>query len=72
MNAPDHNLRRAPRKLEDLEAIEAQLAHQETKVCTTLIVGMVLATMGFALLLGHHVSPSWLPLERRISILSEQ
>ncbi len=62
MNALDRKLQGKLQKLENLEAIEARLARQETKARITLIVVMVLATMGFALLLGHIFSPSWLPL----------
>jgi hypothetical protein len=57
MNAFDRKLHEKIRKLDKLGEIEARLTRQETKTRVTLIVVMVLATMGFALLLvisWHH------------------
>ena len=53
MNAPDRKLHGKLRKLQNLEEMEARLVRQEAKTCITLIVVIVLATTGFALLLGH-------------------
>jgi hypothetical protein len=62
MNALDRKLHGKLRKLQNLEEIEARLVRQETKTHITLIVVIVLATTGFALLLGHILAPSVLPL----------
>jgi hypothetical protein len=62
MNAFDRKLHEKIRKLDKLGEIEARLTSQEKKTRVTLIVVMVLATMGFVLLLGHILAPSWLPL----------
>ena len=62
MNALDRKLHGKLRKLQNLEEIEARLVRQETKTRITLIVVIVLATTGFALLLGHILAPSGLPL----------
>ncbi len=62
MNALDCKLHENTQKLKNLEEIEARLARQETKTRITLIVAMVLATIGFALLLGHILAPSGLAL----------
>ena len=59
MNALDRKLHGKLRKLQNLEEIEARLVRQETKTRITLIV---VATTGFALLLGHILAPSGLPL----------
>jgi hypothetical protein len=62
MNAFDRKLHEKIRKLDKLGEIEARLTRQETKTRITLIVVMVLATMGFSLLLGHILAPAWLLL----------
>ena len=62
MNAFDRKLHEKIRKLDKLGEIEARLTRQETKTRVILIVVMVLAAMGFALLLGHILAPSGLPL----------
>lgn len=62
MNAIDRKFQRKIEKLENLDEIEARLARQETKTRITLIMGMVLAVVAFAMLLGHILAPSWLPL----------
>ena len=49
-------------KLENLAEIEARLVRQEQKARVTLILVLILAVSAFALLLGHIVSPEWLPL----------
>ena len=49
-------------KLENLAELEARLVRQEKKARITLILVLVLAVSAFALLLGHIVSPDWLPL----------
>jgi hypothetical protein len=68
MNAFDRKLHEKIRKLDKLGEIEAWLARQEIKTRFTLIVVMVLvlATMGFALLLGHILAPSGLPLNHSL------
>ena len=66
MNAFDRKLHEKIRKLDKLGEIEARLTRQETKTRVTLIVVMVLATMGFALLLGHILAPSGLPLSHSL------
>ena len=66
MNAFDRKLHEKIRKLDKLGEIEARLTRQETKSRVILIVVMVLATMGFALLLGHIFAPSWLPLSHSL------
>jgi hypothetical protein len=62
LTALDRKLHDKLRRLDKLEDTEARLARQETKTRFTLVVVMVLATMGFALLLDHIVAPSGLPL----------
>ena len=62
MNALDRKLHEKMRRLDNLDEIEARLARQETKTRITLILMIVLATIGFALLLGHILAPSGLPL----------
>ncbi len=49
-------------KLENLPEIEARLVRQEKKARITLLVSIILAVSAFALLLGHILSPEWLPL----------
>ncbi len=49
-------------KLENLAEIEARLARQEQKARIMLIALMIVAVSALALLLGHIVSPDWLPL----------
>jgi hypothetical protein len=66
MNAFDRKLHEKIRKLDKLGEIEARLTRQETKTRVILIVMMVLATMGFSLLLGHILAPSWLPLSHSL------
>ncbi len=66
MNAFDRKLHEKIRKLDNLREIEARLACQETKTRVTLIVVMVLAAMGFALLLGHILAPSGLHLSHQL------
>ena len=66
MNAFDRKLHEKIPKLDKLGEIEAQLARQETKTRITLIVVMVLATIGFALLLGLILAPSGLPLSHSL------
>ena len=62
MNAPDRKLHGKLRKLQNLEEMGARLVRQEAKTRIALIVVIVLATTGFALLLGHILAPSGLPL----------
>jgi hypothetical protein len=62
MNALDRKLHEKMRRPDNLDEIEARLARQETKTRITLILMIVLATIGFALLLGHILAPSWLAL----------
>ena len=62
MNALDRKLHEKMRRLDNLDAIEARLARQETKTRITLILMIVLATIGFAVLLGHILAASWLAL----------
>ena len=62
MNALDRKLHEKLRRLDNLGEIEARLARQETKTRLALIVVMVLASVGFAVLLGHILAPSGLPL----------
>ncbi len=61
MNALDRKLHEKMRRLDNLDEI-ARLARQETKTRITLILMIILATIGFALLLGHILAPSWLAL----------
>ena len=66
MNAFDRKLHEKIRKLDKLGEIEARLTRQETKTRVILIVMMVLATMGFSLLLGQFLAPSWFLLSHSL------
>ncbi len=62
MDPFDPKLHEKLRNLENLDEIEVRLARHEKTTRITLIVVMVLAAIAFAMLLGHIVSPDWLPL----------
>ncbi len=66
MNAFDRKLHEKIRKLDKLGEFEARLTRQESKTRVILIVVMVLAAMGFALLLGHILAPLGLPLSHSL------
>ncbi len=50
------------KKLENLAEIEARLIRQEKKARIARIVGMILAVLAFAVLLGCTLNPAWLPV----------
>ena len=62
MNDFDPTLLEKLKKLENLQEIEIQLARQEQKVRGTLIMGMILAVLAFAVLLVCILNPAWLVL----------
>ena len=62
MNDLNPKMLKAFEKLENLAQIEARLVRQEQKARITLILILILAVFAFAMLLGHLVSPDWLPL----------
>ncbi len=62
MNDFDPELLENLKKLENLAEIEARLIRQEKKARIALILGMILAVLAFAVLLGCILDPAWLPL----------
>jgi hypothetical protein len=57
MNDFDPKLLEKLKKLENLQEIEIQLARQESKARSTLIMGMLLAVLAFAVMLGFILHP---------------